>query len=131
MRVQRSLGVALATSLLLVLASCDSPMYTVGLRNWTDEAITDVKADLGEVGTEKAFLAKNGLATVSHARRNPASKATVQWRTADGAAHTVEVPVPKLPRSFGGTLLIKIHKGDKVTIVLLSQEEYFRGIDDP
>jgi len=117
---------------LVVTQGCDSPQYGIAVRNSTGQAIDDVTAQIGEAGMAPGAMALGALAETYPCRQAPGTTAVVSWRSEDGETHRAEAPVPQpMPRSFDGTLLVKIYGADKVQVVWIPKSESGRLWDDP
>jgi hypothetical protein len=104
------------TGLLLSLACANGvPMYNVAVKNATRQHLVDVHVSFGDFSSLTTQLHPDSHMRQGRVPHPIPDRATVTWRTPDGAVHKKEVAVkPAVPADFSGDIFFDIEDGDRV-----------------
>ena len=107
--------VALSALLLLVACATGVPVYNVAVKNATPEHLVDVRLSFGDFRSLTTQLRPGAHLRQGRVPHPIPDRATVTWRTPDGAVHTKEVAVkPAVPADFSGDIFFDIEEGERV-----------------
>ncbi len=108
----------------LLVGGCSVEDYNVVIKNVGTRRVDNAQVVYGEFRSVGGVLSPGIWKLHGHPDHPIPPTAKVEWRTADGQMHHVDVAVKKLmPKRFSGDIQFEIADDDNVTVRFIAREK--------
>ncbi len=122
--MSRRMSLPIMLSVGLLVGGCRVEDYNVVIKNVGTRRVDNAQVVYGEFRSVGGILSPGIWKLHGHPEYPIPSTATVEWRTADGQMHHVDVEVKKLvPKRFSGDIQFEIADDDNVTVRFIPREK--------
>ena len=117
----------LLSAIVVLMTGCATHAYDVVIFNATSNLIDRASVNYGSFKSGGGLMAPGSNSHHLDVRTPIPEKATVVWMSKDAKQHEQIVEVSgKVPKSFKGKLFFKIKEDDKVDVIPITEDDYYK-----